>query len=220
MGPMRSLILAVVLFSAAPCLAGQGQWSLSLSPGISVPVGEPGDSFENQHRTSSHLQAALNYEVDDGGWVGVELGYSAGHKFRGRMNGTDFDGDRKVDAVTFTSDIDTKMLYLTPTVKVGGSLDAGLKYYFGVGAGLYTFWSGSGRAILSGRTAAGGDVTGTTVPFAEAANSYTGLNIGHALGYEITDNFELDVDIRYHMIFQPENVAGIVVPALRFTFLF
>ncbi len=217
---MRALNLAVLLvaLTAAKAQAGKGQWSLSLTPGVAAPVGE--GRFKSEHGTSLHLLTAVNYEVEDGYWYGLELGYSAGHKFHGKMAEADFDGDGRKDSVSFSSDIDETMMNVTPTIRAGGLIADEVKYSFTLGMGLYAFWTGSGHAALSGTGSTGASLNGARVPFAGSSNAYGGLSLGHTLGYEIRDFFELALDLRYHLIFRPHGGVGLAVPGLRFGWLF
>ncbi|MBI5208646.1 MAG: hypothetical protein HY927_01575 [Elusimicrobia bacterium] len=209
----------LVLLAVGPAGADKGQWSLSLTPGIAVPVGTNG-TFVDQHGNSLNILACVNYEVADGYWYAMEMGFSGGHKFQGTFEGMDLDRDGSPETVSFTSDMDTTMLHFSPTLKVGGSLTDEVRYYFGVGGGVYAFIRGAGNAILSGQTTNGTSLAGQTLPMKESSNTYFGLSAGHTLGYGITDTFELDLDFRYHAVFMPGGGAGIVVPGLRFAYQF
>lgn len=209
----------MVLLACGVASAEQGQWSASLSPGFAATAGPKG-AFGNQNGNSSHLIAGLDYEVQDGYWYGLEIGYSGGHRYEGRLEGEDLDKDGREDALTFTSDVDTKMLQLTPVLKAGGSYTDDLEYAFVVGGGLYSFFRPAGSAILEGTTTNGLNVTGRTVPLAKSSNAFFGLDLGHTLTYGVSGAFKIGLDVRYHIVFMSGGTAGIVVPAARFGFLF
>ncbi len=211
-----------LLLGAPPAGASEGGWTLLLSPGFSFPVGKPGqgDRFHTQHEGSFHMQASIDYEVEEGGWVGAELGYSTGHRFKGVMNSSDFDGDGAADSVSFDSDIDTAIFHLTPFLKVGGPLNPFLNFYFSVGAGLYSFWSRAGTASLSGAGTTGTSLSALRVPFDRAANSFFGFNLGHGLGYEVAESLEMGINLRYHLIFQPGDTTGIAIPGAQLLYYF
>ncbi|MBI5881585.1 MAG: hypothetical protein HZB91_00540 [Elusimicrobia bacterium] len=212
-------LAASVLSACGTAHAEKGQWSVSLSPGFAAPVGPVG-RFGNQHGNSVHILTGLDYEVEDGYWYGLEIGYSGGHRYQGKLEGEDLDKDGKTDALEFTSDSDTKMLQITPVLKVGGNYTDDLKYAFIVGCGLYSFFRSDGTAILEGTTTNGTSVTGRTLPAGRTSNAYFGLDSGHTLTYGVTSNFDIGLDVRYHIVFMPGGTAGIVVPGLRFSFLF
>lgn len=204
------------MLAGAASHAEKGQWSVSLTPGFAAPVG----SFARQNGNSLNVLAGLNYEVQDGYWYGLELGYSGGHRRQGRLDGEDFDKDGSDDAVAFTSNMDTMMLHVNPVLKAGGEYTDDLRYCFIVGPGLYSFFRDAGSIILEGATTNQTSVAGRTVPVGKAANTFFGLDLGHTLGYEVSSAFEVGLDVRYHLVFMPGGPSGVVVPGFRFAFLF
>lgn len=202
--------------------AAPGQWSLTLTPGWAAPAGHSGkgDRFQDENGGSFHMGAGVNYELEEYGWLGLELGLSTGHPFEGRFDRLDLDGDGRPDSVTYVSGMRTKSFHVTPVIKVGGSFDLDIRYYFSLGAGPYVYWRDGGDAAVSGTGTTGQSLTGRIVPFAPSSNAYMGFNIGHGLGYEVADGVELGVDVRYHMVFRPGELAGIVIPGGRLTVLF
>lgn len=222
----RNILAAAPLFLAlirpASASAAPGQWSLTLTPGWAAPAGHSGkgDRFQDENGGSFHMGAGLNYELEEYGWFGVEMGLSTGHKFEGRFDRLDLDGDRTNDSVTYTSDMRTVSFHLTPIMKVGGSFEADIRYYFSLGAGPYFYWRDAGTATLTGTGTTGASLNGKTVPFANSSHAYMGFNIGHGLGYEVADHVELGMDVRYHMVFRPGELSGIIIPGGRLTVLF
>jgi hypothetical protein len=218
---MKAILLAAAILLPAwtSGMAEKGQWSASLSPGFAATAGPKG-SFGNENGNSVHILAGLDYEVEDGYFYGLEIGYSGSHRYQGRLEGEDLDKDGKLDDLTFTSDMDTKMLQVTPVLKVGGSYTDDLKYNFVVGGGLYSFFRPAGTLILEGTTTNGTLVTSRTMPSGTSSNAFFGLDLGHTLTYGVTSAFDIGLDVRYHIVFMSGGTAGIVVPALRFAFLF
>lgn len=212
----------------APASAFEGRWSAAVSPGVAIPVGQglEGGGYELVNDSSFHMQAAAGYEFVEGPhgvWLGLEAGFSPGHAFAGRIVSTDFDGDGTRDSLAFASDTERESFHAVPTVRARGTLEmAGdqVTYYFSVGGGAYSFWGRAGLGTLSGRGSSGADLSGRTFPIAASSNSFFGLTLGHGLGYEVTDLFEIGLDLRYHMVFKPHDPAQLVVPSVRLGFHF
>lgn len=219
-----SLAVGVALFTgpALTASADVGDWSATVTPGFSIPSGNPGSDgeFQSQNGPSFNIRTTVSYELEPDGWVGMELGYSTGHRFQGVMSSRDLDGDGLLDNASFDSDIKTSVLHLTPYIRIGAPLASFMTYNLAIGAGIYSFFKDAGTATLTGRGTTGTDLSSTKIPFAGSINSFFGLNIGQSLTYEVVESFELGLDVSYHLLFMPGDLAGIVMPGARMVYSF
>ena len=224
--PARSaiFIVAAALFGAAAAARAQaGRTDWTLDPSLAVPEG----GIKDAAKSSFGLELSGLYGFND--WLsgGLEAGYWWAAKFEGRLDGklaTDLDADGINDTnVTYTSDIDFKILQVTPCLKAGPWLKAGSwdwQPYALVGAGLYQTSNNSGTVTVNGTTSTGFTFHNATAPFGSTSNAWFGYNLGVGVTVKAGEHLRLGLDARYHQIMDGKPNAELFVPSLRLGWVF
>lgn len=181
-----------------------GKLDIGVHPGFSAPLGSAKDFFKG----SFHPDVSAGYQLHE--WItgGLELGYSFGHKLEGTSQGQ-----------SFTSDVNSKVLNVTPTVKVGKAMEGGgmtWKPYAALGAGLYHRSQDAGT-----RTTTFG-----SFPIESDTESSFGANVGAGVTMRVREKWDVGVDVRYHRAFQPKDATGqdqdteFLIPTVRMSYTF
>jgi opacity protein-like surface antigen len=221
----RSLLVVLVCGLTSTAMADAGKWRLALAPGYAVPVGPTGDYLKG----SASVDASAMYDLRDWVSVGLELGYIFSSKLEGTVPGRvvgDVDGDGVEDPISFTSDIHSSVLHVTPQIEIGPTFkregsNMTVHPYGVIGGGYYRTHVEDGTLTLTGTTSGGLSLTDTAGTSDSITDTNGGLNLGGGIDFGLTETFRMGVDVRYHRIFYSEgDDTEFVIPALRLSFLF
>jgi len=178
-----------------------GKMSISIMPGISVPVAGEWtnsslliyDSYGPINanygaKTSFALTGAVDYRFHKMMTGGIELGYDFKHSTK------------------YTNAIKTQIFHLTPFIRIDRTFDHWTPYGV-LGIGYYNVKA--------------------TVADNSSANGYLGFNLGTGIDYELTNELSVGLDIRWHHIFSNNSQFGgaqpdinNIVPSVKFTYSF
>jgi len=203
--------------------ADEPKAEFSLNAGIALPTGSTSDVQKN----SFSVDGQALWKVHDIVQVGGELGYMFGSKQEGTIPGNlvgDIDGSGSPSPLAFTSDIDARILHLTPEIKVGPTIDlSGIKlnpFVIGGGGFYWTHYT-AGTLTLIGTTSSGISLNGATVAEDSANNYNGGWNVGGGLSVQLPKNCAIGFDVRYHRImYKGTDDVTFVIPSARLTLLF
>lgn len=225
---LAAIVLAPALSHAAPF--EWGRWEGETAYSIAYPVGNTG----NQHRKSTHLHAAALFQFETWLAAGIEVGYSTGHRIKGKIEGRDFDipADGVNDTVNFDSEASRFVFNIGPVARIGRWVQVEgtvIRPYVVAGLGLYHSWMKPGNRTLQGRTSQNVDVTGRISTERAISRFNAGLNIGIGLDQKISDRFSVGGEVRYHHVFTAidrnadgvdDNPFEVLIPKLKLTYYF
>jgi hypothetical protein len=175
-------------------------WSLSLAPGMSIPVGI--DLLGGDLGRSAYLYGSAIRRVTPWLGLGLEAGYGFGHRltFPPRLSvaGSD-EGDSRL-----------KIVQVSPQIEVGRWLAGrrlSFRPYATLGYGFYNL-----NQVAAYRA------NGLRVFISDSKN-YGGINIGAGALLKITPSFAAGPDLRFHHLFSPTGDLDFLVTTFRFVLL-
>jgi hypothetical protein len=221
----RSLVLAACLglFSASVSAedvvtagpADHRASEFSLQPGIALFTGDASDYHDN----SFSLDGQWLWGIHDVAKIGPEVGYIFGSEINGTMPGRLLG---QGDSVSFRSDVKSRILHLTPVIKIGPVIDVHgflLNPYVIGGGGYYwthyTEGTGNATGVVNGVP-----VANSPVPFAASNDHNGGFNIGVGTSIMLPQNFGLGFELRHHKIIYKGDDVSWITPSARLTFYF
>jgi outer membrane protein W len=195
---MKKLILSIGLLSVwASAFAAESPWSVSINPGMAIPVGAAADLFKSGFAIDGSGEYAINEQFS----AGLEAGYSQ-HNLEGTING-----------FAFTSNIDASLTHLTPYLKMGHTYTTqSFKIRPYVFAGLGYFHEAFGSGTIN--------VDGFQLTTDGSSDDFSGINVGGGFDVPVTDHVSVGALFHYLETFEPGDDTKVITPSARIAYRF